>query len=116
MKELGTALVLLVLAVIVLNPMHLWMPTMVVMLLLAALFAAFCAFALFVLREGAVDEREAQHRASAGRAAFLIGAAILVCGIVAQELVGALDPWLVFGLVGMVVGKFAARVYSERHY
>lgn len=116
MKELVTALVLTALALVLLNPAHVWMPTMVVMLLLAALFAVFCAYAIFVLRERAIDERDVQHRASAGRAAFLVGSAILVCGIVAQELAGALDPWLVFALTGMVIGKLAARVYSERHF
>ncbi len=108
-----TALGTLLLALLVLNPFHLWMPTMVAMVFLAALFVVFCVFAVFVVREKTVDEREEQHRAFAGHAAFLTGAALLVIGIMVEDIQHALDPWLVVALIGMIGAKLAARVYSD---
>ena len=108
------AIATLILAILVLNPLHLWMPTMLAMILLAALFVLFCVFAVFVMSEKVIDEREEQHRSTAGRGAFLVGASILVIGIIVQDIQHALDPWLVIALIGMIIGKLAARIYSDR--
>jgi asparagine N-glycosylation enzyme membrane subunit Stt3 len=110
--ELVISLVLVVLAVGVLNPMHTWMPDMTLSLLLAAVFVIFCAFAVFVLREYVTDEREAAHRAVAGRIAFLVGSGVLVLGIMVEGSKHAVDPWLVISLVAMILGKIGTRVYS----
>jgi uncharacterized membrane protein YfcA len=111
--EFITGFGLIVLAVLVLNPSHLWMPDMVLMLLLVAVLAVFCLLAVFVMREGAVDEREIAHRALAGRAAFLVGSTVLVVGIIAEGMTHVVDPWLVLALIFMVLGKIGARVYSD---
>ncbi|MBU6490844.1 hypothetical protein KGQ25_01635 [Patescibacteria group bacterium] len=113
MIQTATALGTLVLAVLVLNPFRIWMPTMMAMALLAALFLAFCVFAVFVVREKAADERDEQHRTFAGRAAFLMGASLLVIAILIEDLKHSLDPWLVIVLIGMIVAKLAARFYSD---
>lgn len=105
-----------VFALAVLNPFHLLMPTALAMLMLGAFFAFFVALNAFVLRERAVDEREQSHRAQAGRWAFLIGTSVLVVGIMVQDLVAhAIDPWLVWALVAMVVAKLASRAWSDRY-
>lgn len=114
--QFTAALGTLLLALAVLNPFGIWMPTAIAMMLLAGLFLVFCLFAIFVIREKAIDERDEQHRAFAGRAAFLVAAAFLVIGIVAEDLMHALDPWLVIALSGMIVGKLAARMYSDRYW
>ena len=106
----------LVLALLVLNPFHFWMPTMLAMVLLAALFVVFGVFAVFVMRERAVDEREEQHRSFAGRVAFLTGAMLLMLGILVEDLQHNLDPWLVVVLAGMIIAKLSARVYSDRRF
>ena len=106
----------LALAILVLNPFHLWMPTMLAMALLAGLFVVFGVFAVFVMRERAVDEREEQHRSFAGRVAFLTGAILLMLGILVEDLQHNLDPWLVIALAGMIIAKLGARVYSDRHF
>jgi hypothetical protein len=87
---------------------------MLAMIILAGLFLLFCIFAVFVMRENGADEREMQHRAFAGRAAFLAGSALLVAGIVVQDLAHALDPYLVVALCGMILAKLLARLYSDR--
>lgn len=108
-----TAAGTIILAVALLNPLGLWMPDMVVMLLLALLFAIFCVYAVFISREEAGDEREAQMRTSAGHAAFLAGAAVLVLAIVVQELHHALDPWVPVALILMIVAKLGVHTWDD---
>jgi hypothetical protein len=100
-------------AFLVVDPLGWWMPGMLAMLLLAALFVLVCAFAVFVLRERTGDEREVAHRAAAGRAAFLAGSAVLLVGIIAEDLAHALDPWLVWALIAMVAAKAVSRIYND---
>jgi len=113
MWEIIFALGTIILAVLVLNPMHFFMPGMLGMLALAALFVLFCVFAVFVIREKAADEREEAHRALAGRYAFLAGSALLVLGIVFEDLAGNLDPWLIAALVVMIAAKLGARRHVD---
>ncbi len=115
MPELLSALILCVVAIALLNPLELWMPTMAHMTMLGVALAAFGSFVVFVLREKASDEREDAHRAAAGRAAFLAGSAVLIVGIAIQSVADALDPWLVAALVAMVIAKVAARIWSTNY-
>lgn len=111
--EAIVALVLVVLAVLLLNPLHFWMPDMLVYSLLTAVVAVFALFAGFVVRERAADERDMQHRSLSGRVAFLVGAAIITLGIIEQSLMYTVDPWLVFALVGMILAKLISRMYAD---
>lgn len=111
--EFITALGLIVLSVLVLNPSRAWMPDAVLMLLLVGVLAVFCLLAVFVVRESAVDEREMSHRALAGRTAFLVGSAVLVVGIISEGMTHQVDPWLVLALVLMVLAKIGTRIYSD---
>ena len=114
-KEIGVSVVLVFLLLIALNPFHLLMPSMGQIVALAFTVAAFGMFASFILRESAEDEREGVHRMFAGRVAFLSGATVLIFGIVVQGLWAKIDAWLVAALVAMVVGKVAARLYTEKN-
>ncbi|KND50961.1 MAG: hypothetical protein AB202_00955 [Parcubacteria bacterium C7867-007] len=109
-----SSLVLFALGVAFLNPFHLWMTTMTHMVILGFLVAAFGVFAALLLREQAGDERETTHRMLAGRGAFLVGATILLVGIVWQAYTGSVDTWLVLALCGMVLAKTAIRFYGDR--
>ena len=111
--EMVSAGVLLLSAVLLVNPLQLWMPTMLHMIMLAVVVAAFGVLAVFVVFERVVDERDDAHRSLAGRAAFLVGSAILLMGIVVQTFAHTLDPWLVVALLGMVVAKIGARMWSS---
>ncbi len=115
MKESVLALVFVFLLVLIVNPFHLWMPTMLHMVALVAVLAAFSGFSIFVLRERARDEREQLHRMQVGRIGFLVGASVLTVAVVIQEFYDMLDVWLVFALVGMIVGKMIAGVYADHN-
>ncbi len=106
---------LLVIAVLLLNPFHFWMPDMMVMGMLAGALVLFGIFASFILRENKLDERDEIHRTLAGRNAFLIGAGVLILGIVVQGYHHAVDPWLVIALIAMIVVKIATRLWSDKN-
>ncbi len=116
LKQAITAGVLVLLLVLILNPMHFWMPTMAHMMLLGAAVVVFGLFASFMLREDAGDEREGAHRMLAGRAAFLTGSSLLILGIMYQSYTHTLDVWLVIVLVGMLLAKVGTRFYSDRNW
>lgn len=111
--EILSALVFCVVAVLIINPAHFWMPSMAHTTMLAIAAAAFGAFVVFVLKERAADEREERHRALAGHIAFLCGSAVLLIGIALQSESSTPDPWLLYALIAMVLGKVAARLWSE---
>ena len=113
--EIITALLLIGLAVLLLNPFHFWMPDMMVTGILIMILLAFSIFAAFVLNEKAGDEREGIHRLIAGRSAFLIGSAILMLGIVVQAPSHTVDVWIVLALVAMIIVKIVSRNYSDRN-
>lgn len=90
------------------------MPSMATTVLVGLLIAAFSVFLGFVWGEKAEDEREHFISLIAGRIAFLIGAGILVIGVVIQALLkNTPDPWLMSALAGMVVAKIAGLVYGK---
>lgn len=112
--EIASALVLLAAAVLLINPLHLWMPDMFHMSVLVALVAVAALLVAFVLREHPQDEREEMHRRYSGRAGFLAGAAVLIAAVAYEGFMGALDPWLVAALAAMLLAKVGAHLYSDR--
>lgn len=115
LKESIVTVGLVVTAILLLNPFHFWMPDMMVMSMLAIILVLFATFASFILREKAVDERDDQHKALAGRNAFLVGSTTLILGIIVQGYSHAVDSWLVVALIIMVVTKIGARIWSDRN-
>ncbi len=113
--ETLVAICLIILAILLLNPFHFWMPDMVVMCMLAFALGLFGVFASFILRESIVDERDAVHRTLAGRNAFLTGSGVLTLAIVVQGYTHSVDPWLVITLVAMIVVKILTRVWSDKN-
>jgi cobalamin synthase len=91
------------------------MPDMMVVSMLAAILVLFAMFASFILREKAADERDDQHKALAGRNAFLAGSATLILGIIVQGYSHAVDEWLVVALIIMVVTKICTRIWSDKN-
>lgn len=102
---LTTAVLVIVLAILLANPFGTFMPEPAVMLLIAGLFVFFVLLALFVFKELPRDEREEMLRSKADRVAFIVGGSVLVLGIGLQGFQHAVDPWLVFALVGMIISK-----------
>lgn len=114
-KETLLTVILIVIAILLLNPFHFWMPNMMVIFMLAFALVIFGIFASFVLREKSVDERDDQHKSLAGRNAFLVGSGILMLGIVVQGYTHTVDAWLVLALIGMVITKIATRYWSDKN-
>jgi hypothetical protein len=114
LAQVGSASLFALLSLALINPFGLWMPSMAHETILALLVIAFGIFLAFLLKERAGDERDDAHRALAGRAAFLIGCAVLLAGVLAQSMSGMFDAWLVGALAAMVLAKVAARLWSER--
>ncbi|MCR4334722.1 MAG: hypothetical protein NUV47_03295 [Patescibacteria group bacterium] len=114
-KEIIVPLTLIVLAILLLNPFHFWMPDMMVMGMLAILLVLFGIFASFILKERAFDERDDVNRSLAGRNAFLAGSAILMFGIAVQGYSHSVDPWLVVALIMMIVVKIVTRIWSDKN-
>ena len=115
LKEIIVPLTLIILAVLLLNPFHFWMPDMMVMGMLAVLLVLFGIFASFILKEKAFDERDDMNRSLAGRNAFLAGSAILMIAIVIQGYGHSIDSWLVIALVVMIIVKIATRFWSDKN-
>jgi cobalamin synthase len=109
------AVLLILLAALCFQPLQTtWMPTMASSFILVTLLAVFILFAVYIWKEEARDEREDQHRLTAGRNGFLVGAGLLVAGIILQTVRHQLDSWLILTLVGMVVTKLITRWYYQR--
>ena len=115
LQELIAPSILIVLAILLLNPFHFWMPDMMVMGMLAALLVFFGVFTSFILKEKAFDERDDINRSLAGRNAFLAGSAVLMLAIVIQGYEHAIDPWVVIALIVMIIVKIATRFWSDKN-
>ncbi|MCR4325918.1 MAG: hypothetical protein NUV59_03930 [Patescibacteria group bacterium] len=113
--QVASAAALAVIGFFLINPTHLWMPSMAHEAMLAGAAVVFGALAIFVFAEKRVDERDEVHRTTAGHAAFFTGGGILLIAIIAEGLYGMPDPWLVGALVAMVCAKVLTRLYVT-HY
>lgn len=113
--QLISAAALAAIGFFLVNPLHLWMPSMAHEAMLAAAAVVFGVLAVFVFSEGKGDERDEVHRASAGRAAFFAGGIVLLVAIIAEGLHGVPDPWLVYALVVMIIAKVAVRFFTSRY-
>ena len=111
--ETISAIVILGIAILFLNPGRLSMPDTLLSVLIVGLITAFLTFAAFILKETSSDERESLHILSAGRISYLVGVASLIIGIIIQTLSHEIDPWLVIALCAMVFSKLLSRIYSH---
>ncbi len=111
--ETISALVILGITILFLNPGHLTMPQNMVSMLIIGLIVAFLTFAAFILKEKSSDEREAIHILTAGRISYLVGVGTLIFGVIVQALGHNIDPWLVIALCTMVFSKLLSRIYSR---
>lgn len=113
-KEIIASVVLVVLSVLLMNPIHMWMPDSVAQMIALLALVAFALFANFVWHEHGGDERESLHRLLAARAAYLAGSGVLVLGIIAQGLRHDVDVWLAYTLAVMLAAK-ALTLFISRH-
>lgn len=117
LKESIAAVILIILAVLFLDPYMLLMLEERTMYVVLALLVVFTLFAGFVWKESARDEREAVHRMASARLAFLVGAGVLTIGIVTESLMRHhVDEWLIVSLVAMVVVKIISTAYQSSNH
>jgi hypothetical protein len=114
-KEIGVPLMLILLAILLLNPFNFWMPNMIVAGMLLITLVVFGVFASFILKEKVFDERDSVNRSLAGRNAFLAGSAILILGIVIQGYAHRVDSWLVIAFIVMILAKIITRIWSDKN-
>ncbi|MCA9363990.1 hypothetical protein KC727_02115 [Candidatus Kaiserbacteria bacterium] len=106
MKQYLVPVVVVILALMFLDPFMIVMPEMLFYIGSGIFFVAFALYAATVWNEQVADEREYAHRAYAGRVAYLVGATVAVIGILYQALVlHSVDPVLVILLLAMIIGK-----------
>ena len=116
LQEIVVSAILIVLLLLFINPFGFWMPTVLLMTMMLGLVVMFTLFASLIWKENHRDEREGIHKMIAGRIAFLVGASLLVIGIVTQSFRHELDFWLVFTLGGMMLAKIIALIYTRIKY
>jgi len=112
-SEITFSVILIILAVLFLDPFMVFMPTGVVYMLVGGIAIVFALFAGLVWKERAEDERDELHRMIAGRAGYILGVGVLMAGIIWQTVVSHPDPWLVAALVGMILGKLLGLYYGK---
>ncbi|PID32285.1 hypothetical protein CR970_01250 [Candidatus Saccharibacteria bacterium] len=86
-------------------PKSLVMPSRLEMLLLAIVLVLLAMFLVFIWREAPHDEREARNQAVASRVAYLVGAGVLLVGLVVQSLQHQLDAVIPIALLAMIATK-----------
>ncbi|MEK7595360.1 MAG: hypothetical protein AAB443_02070 [Patescibacteria group bacterium] len=111
--ETISAIGILVIAIIFLNPGNLSMPDSVVSMLIVGFILSFLTFAAYLFREKSSDERESIHILTAGRISYLVGVGTLILGITIQALQHNIDIWLVMALCAMIFSKLLSRIYSH---
>lgn len=111
--ETISAIAIVGITLLFLNPGHLSMPDTMLSMLIVVLILSFLTFAAFVFREKSSDEREAVHILTAGRISYLVGVGMLIVGVVRQAMNHDIDPWLIFALCSMVFSKLLSRIYSR---
>lgn len=112
-QEVSVSLILIVLLALLLNPFDLWMPSALFMMIVLGLAVVFAVFVSFVWKENTRDEREMLHKMLAGRIAYLVGAGMLVLGIIVQSFSHEIDPWLVLTFGVMILAKIAGIIYGR---
>jgi len=111
--ETISAIAILGIAILFLNPGHLTMPDSMQSMLIVGLIVSFLTFSAYLFREKSSDERESMHILTAGRISYLVGVGTLIFGIIFQALEQEIDPWLVIALCAMVFSKLLSRIYSH---
>ncbi|MDP3899633.1 MAG: hypothetical protein Q8Q23_00975 [bacterium] len=112
-QEVSLSIMFIALLIIILNPFHFWMPSMLTYTLLISLLVIFGVFAAFIWREKSNDERENLHKLMAGRFAFLVGVGILVVAVIIEDINSQIDIWLIIALGGMILAKVSGLLYGR---
>lgn len=115
LKEIIISVLLIIIAILILNPFYFWMPGLMQITILAAVFVLFGIYASFIIREKVEDEREELHRMLAGRNAFLAGSAVLIIAMIYEAYTYMVDKWIVIALIVMILTKILTRFWTDKN-
>lgn len=110
------ALVVIAALLLMMCPIPVIMLSMSQMVLVSMAALAFMVWVAFYWQERPVDERDELHQFLAARVSYLIGAAILMLGILVETLNHHVNAWLVGALIGMILAKIIAKIFAEKYY
>ena len=88
-----------------LAPKSFVMPNSAQMLILTILLGFIATFLVLLWRENPHDEREAVNQSSASRAAYVVGAVVLIIALIVQSLRHKIDPAVPLALLAMISTK-----------
>lgn len=107
----GIALVLLSLF---LDVFDLVMPPSTLHMLVVVALVVFGIIILLFWRENPRDEREGYHRMFASRVSLILGSSVLILGIIQGLFAHTLDPFLIYALAAIIIGKLFGFMYIKR--
>jgi len=113
-KEIVSALAILIVGFLILDPMSFYYTNMQTASLVIILLIAYVAFQIFIWKAKPQDEREDQLLYRANANAYLFGTAVLVIGLVYQAFSHSVDVWLLIALLVMIISRMASCFYKER--
>jgi len=106
---------LTVVCALALAPKSFVMPNSAQMLILTILLGFIATFLVLLWRENPRDEREAVNQSSASRAAYVVGAVVLIIALIIQSLQHQIDPAVPLALLAMISTKvFIQRMMDNR--
>lgn len=106
---------LTVVCALALAPKSFVMPNSAQMLILTILLGFIATFLVLLWRENPRDEREAVNQASASRAAYVVGAVVLIIALIIQSLQHKIDPAVPLALLAMISTKvFIQRMMDNK--
>jgi cobalamin synthase len=88
-----------------LAPKSFVMPNSAQMLILTVLLGFISTFLVLLWRENPDDEREAVNQSSASRAAYVVGAVVLIIALIIQSLKHQIDSAIPLALLAMISTK-----------
>jgi cobalamin synthase len=94
-------------------PETLIMSTNIQMVLLGVVLVLVAGFLSLLWRENPEDEREVYNQASASRAAYIVGAVVLMIAVLVESINHVLDPALPIVLLAMVATKTLVQGHKD---
>ena len=113
-SEIILSAIALILLALFLNVFDLVMPPSTLHVLVVVALVIFGIIILLFWREKPQDEREGYHRMFAARTSLILGSCVLITGIISGLLNHNLDPFLIYALCAIVIGKLVGMFYIKK--
>lgn len=112
-SEIILSAIALILLALFLNVFDLVMPPSTLHMLVVVALVIFGIIVVLVWREKPKDEREGYHRMFAARVSLILGSGVLIFGIILGLLNHSLDPFLIYALGVIILGKLLGMLYIK---